>query len=117
MKQTIISVLFIFAFAAVGFGAVDGSPETTQPEGGQTETRAQLYNVYRQCSDEAGRRAMQRDEVLACSTIYLRLKLSFLDDVSYEDYANLDATERASANRAGYKAYQDWVQLRVIGLN
>ena len=116
MKQVIISVIFVFGFAAVGFGAVDGKSSSEHQESTTAIDRAKLYRTYRQCSDEAVRRFLSQDEVLGCSAVYLQLKLSFLEDVSLEDYAELSAVERARANSEGYRAYQEWVQWRVIGL-
>ena len=116
MKQTLISVLFVFAFAAVGFGAVDGNDKTRPEADVQAKDRTELYSSYRQCSAEAGTRMLHKDEVMACSTIYLQLKLSFVDGVALSDYAALSPKDRASVNRQGYEAYRVWLQRQIAGL-
>lgn len=115
MKQALISLVFVFAFAAVGFGAVDDKgaekPDATLSE------RLAYYQIYKQCADSALQRQLDRDEVLRCTAVYIELKLSFVDGVTLANYPYLDASTRARVNREGYLAFRDWVDDRIINLN
>ena len=69
-----------------------------------------LVAAYLRCSDAATHRVLSRFEAEECATSYLRLKLSFLPDVTLRSYKEMTAPQRAEANRRGYQRYMDWKQ-------
>ena len=69
-----------------------------------------LVDAYMRCSDAATHRVLNRFEAEECATSYLRLKLSFLPDVTLSSYKEMSAAQRAEANRRGYQRYMDWKQ-------
>lgn len=71
--------------------------------------RQDLFSIYSQCSDAAEVRRLSRDEVDACSFVFLKLKLSFLNGVTVERYATMKPSLRATANRKGYDSYRAWL--------
>ena len=116
MKQVLVSFVFVFAFAAVGFGAVTDNEQERSEETVPAGERLRHYVAYQQCSNAALERHLSKDEVLLCSAIYLELKLSFVEDVTAVDYSRLVSAERARVSKEGYLAYRKWVKDRVIGL-
>lgn len=116
MKQVFVSFVFVFAFAAVGFGAVNDKGQQRSDQTVPDSERFRQYQAYKECSDAALERHLAKDEVLLCTAIYLELKLSFVDGVSLADYAQLDTVSRAEVNKQGYRAYRAWVDERIIGL-
>ena len=71
---------------------------------------AALVAAYLRCSDAASQRMLNRQEAEECATMYLRLKLSFLPDVTLKSFRELSAPQRADANRRGYRRYLTWKQ-------
>ncbi|MEM8973792.1 MAG: hypothetical protein AAGD43_17165 [Pseudomonadota bacterium] len=98
-----------------------GAPTSAISSDAQTEPRAaslsagisapdQNYlRAYRTCAREAEVRQLSHAEATACLDAYTRLKLSFLPEVSFDDYARLAPEERWTVNQRAYAAYSGWL--------
>lgn len=70
--------------------------------------RKQLHRQLNACNAAALVQVASFAEVQRCSRIYSALKLSFLQGVTPERYAQMTPKTRAIANRKGYAALLAW---------
>ena len=48
------------------------------------------------------------DKAKSCTRAYMRIKLSFVPGVGFDDFDALSAQEKAAVNSFGYKRYLEW---------
>ena len=116
MKKFLIGTFFAIGFAAFWFGTWTSAQQEIAASKASGSDRDTAYATYRHCSDAAMQRPLSLGEVDACGAAYLRLKLSFVEGVSYDDFRGLSTAEKARVNREGYAAFQDWRGQRLIAL-
>lgn len=63
---------------------------------------------YLRCSAEAAQRLLGHDEAKACATAYMKVKLSFLPDVSLDEFNRLAPRQKAALNLVAYERYMQW---------
>ena len=71
--------------------------------------RSVLFDEYLLCSENATKQILSRNEVEACSDLYLAIKLSFLDGVTMDRYFDMPPKTKAVANDKGYASFRAWV--------
>jgi hypothetical protein len=64
------------------------------------------------CSVEAERRVLAPDEAAACSTAYMKVKLSFVPGIGLDEFERLPPREKAAVNLLAYDRYLDWSSRR-----
>ena len=69
-----------------------------------------LIATYFTCSEVAAERHLTASEVQQCATVYQEVKFAFLPGVGIDDYVQLSASEKSTANRAGFLAFHHWRQ-------
>jgi predicted ATP-dependent protease len=48
------------------------------------------------------------DEAAFCSTVFMKIKLSFVPDIDLDTFNSLEPAEKSAINRLGYRLYLDW---------
>jgi hypothetical protein len=64
--------------------------------------------TYLECSVAAEVGLLAFDEAAFCSTVFMKVKLSFLPDVDLDRFNSLQPHEKFAIDHLGYKLYLDW---------
>ncbi len=64
--------------------------------------------TYLECSEASNVRLLGFDEAAFCSTVFLRIKLSFVPDIDLDTFNSLSPTEKSVVDRHSYRLYLDW---------
>jgi hypothetical protein len=82
-------------------------PASPEPRSGEEPDTADLW-TYLECSVAAEVRLLGFDEVILCSTVFMRIKLSFVPDIDLDTFNGLLPMEKSAVDRLGYGRYLDW---------
>jgi hypothetical protein len=61
-----------------------------------------------ECSELAKMHLLSFDDAADCTRAYMRIKLSFLPGVGFDDFAGLSPEEKAVVNTVGYQRFMEW---------
>ena len=67
--------------------------------------------TYLTCNAMAEVRPLSFEEAAACSVAFERLKLSFVSNMSLNQFNGLPVAQRADLSVQGYKALRNWLEL------
>lgn len=65
---------------------------------------------YLACNALAETRLPSYGEASTCGIIFERLKLSFVTDLTFEDFTRLSYEEKSDLSLRGYRALHDWLE-------
>lgn len=81
------------------------NPETRKGSSGPDTAD---LRTYLECSAAADVRLLGFDEAILCSTVFMRIKLSFVPDVDPARFYSLPPTEKSAVDQLAYRLYLDW---------
>lgn len=90
-------------------------PANPEPRHGDAEPDAVDLRTYLKCSAAAEGRLLGFDEAALCSTVFMRIKLSFVPDIDLDKFNRLPPKEKSAVDRLGYGRYLDWKQRNAAG--
>jgi hypothetical protein len=83
-------------------------PSSSEPLEGSLGPDATDVRTYLECSVASEVGLLGFDEAALCSTVFMKIKLSFLPDVDLDTFNTLEPTEKSAFDRLGYRLYLDW---------
>jgi len=91
-------------------GAISQSCESGDCADDESRKRPPLNiaTAYLACSELATQRVLTSSEAHECGLNYIQLKLSFLPQVSIEEFIAMSPVQRFEENRMGYLLYLRW---------
>lgn len=64
--------------------------------------------TYLECSEASNVQLLGFNEAAFCSTVFMRIKLSFVPDIDLDTFNSLSPTEKTALDRHSYRLYLDW---------
>jgi len=106
MFTTTKTALLATAFVVLASGTL---AQTKTSGSTDFEPDMEDLQLYLACNALAESRPLSFGEAAACSIAIQRLKLSFVSNLSLEDYDRLPVEKQADANIRGYRAFRAWL--------
>ncbi|MEM8979336.1 MAG: hypothetical protein AAGD04_07620 [Pseudomonadota bacterium] len=85
--------------------------DTSAPAGPALEDkRLELFILHSACNAALEANRLSQADHMQCNGVYVTLKLSFLEDVSLEQYLSARGSVRAEMNQRAFLAYRTWIE-------
>ena len=91
---------------SVGGSVLMAETEAHQP----TTPNMTDLRSYLACNAVAEARPLSFEEASTCSVAFERLKLSFVSNMSFDQFNNLPIRQRADLSVRGYKGLRNWLE-------